>query len=321
MQAQPIEHQTEKNRLVEDVWDAILNDKWMWVVTWGKPRCGKTTLKMKLAFEVYKDWDKVLRAFIFNLSGLLYKLDSGEPERIYTRNMLHNRIPLLIYDDFGAHSNKAATQYDTSWDMFKGGFDVLATKVSVLIASMVDPTEPTFQIAQKYTHELYVFEGRNEERVYKYDEVNWQQDFKGWKARKRKSWIETNTFSEVPLDVYKQYDEMRMSLVDEVQQRIKDAMGDSLIEGILKRITPEDIGLLKILKEKGSVTREHLRDHLFEDADHKYKESLIRCKARSLALPIRHEGVTTYRYDITDLGLQVLDAVANKDAGKASQKT
>jgi len=292
-----------KPALVRDIWDAILNDKWMWIVVWGKPRCGKTTLQMQTAYEVYKDWDKVLKSFVWNLSGLLYKMDKGEPELVPTLNKLHMRIPILLYDDWGAHSNKAETQYDRAWDIFKGGFDVLGTKIAVLMASMVDPTEPTFQIGQKYTHEVFI----PERGVYKYDEVDWQQDYRGWKPRKKKDWIETNTFVEVPLDVYKQYDEMRMSLVDDVTQRIKDAMADTLIDKTIKRLQPIDKKLLEIIQKKGMVCAKTIRDKYGE----KIREAIIRCKARSLIVPVR-KG-TSYWYDITDLGLEVLQSLNSSD--------
>ena len=58
-----------KNRLVADIWDAILNDKWMWVPVWGEQRTGKTTIQMQCSYAVYNDWDKVLQSFVFNLSG------------------------------------------------------------------------------------------------------------------------------------------------------------------------------------------------------------------------------------------------------------
>jgi hypothetical protein len=56
------------------------------------------------------------------------------------------RVPALNWDDFGAYSNKAVTQYQEAWDHFKGGFDILGTKLGVMVATMVDPLEPTFQI-------------------------------------------------------------------------------------------------------------------------------------------------------------------------------
>lgn len=64
---------------------------------------------MDLAFNVYKDWDQVLAAFVYNLMGLLYKMEHGIPCRIVTRNGLHDRVPILMPDDLGAHGNKAKT--------------------------------------------------------------------------------------------------------------------------------------------------------------------------------------------------------------------
>jgi replication-associated recombination protein RarA len=36
-------------RVVRDVWHAILEDEWMNIVVWGKPRTGKTTVQMVVA--------------------------------------------------------------------------------------------------------------------------------------------------------------------------------------------------------------------------------------------------------------------------------
>lgn len=292
-------------RIVQDIWDAILNDKWMWIVVWGKPRTGKTTVQMQLAYAVYKDWEKVLRSFAWTLSGLLYKMEKGEPERIWTYNKLHNRIPLLIYDDWGAHSNKAETQYEKAWDIFKGGFDVLGTEVAVIVASMVTPDEPTFQIASKFTHEIYI----PTRGVYKYDEIDWSQDYHGWKPTRRKQWIETQNFCESPSDVYKQYDEQRMALVQDVKQRIKDAIVESGIESTLKRLQPIDVELMSLMNQKGQIPY-----RAFTELDPKYKEALIRCKARNLVVPVRKHD--NYWYDLTDFGAEVLKAVQqSKDQG------
>jgi len=286
----------KKPAIIHDIWNAILNDLWMWVVVWGSQRCGKTSFKMQVAYEVYKDWDKVLQSFVFNLSGLLYKMDKGEPERVPTLNKLHMRVPIILFDDWGGSSNKAYTQYDKSWDIFKGGFDLLGTKLSVLMASMVDPAEPTYQLQQKYTHEIFI----TKRGVYKYDRVVWGQDFSGWKPRKRKEWVETNYFEPVPDDVYKQYDEMRLSLVDEMEQRIKDSMVETQTEAILKRLQSSDLELMQLLLKHGPIDKHYKLDKLPE----KYREALIRCKARNLIIPIR-KG-TTYWYDVTDLGLEAL---------------
>ncbi len=267
---------------------------------------------MQIAHAVYKDWDKVLQSFVFNLGGLLYKLDKGEPERIPTSNKLHLRVPLVIYDDFGGQSNKAETQHDLSWDVFKGGFDLLGTQVAVILASMVDPTEPTFQIMQKYTHELFL----PQRGVYKYDKVVWNQDYKGWKPRKSKDWIETNHFLPIPRDVYLQYDEMRLSLVEEMKQRIQDAIADSRTDQILKRLPEVDIKLMEVIQARGPTYYEKICEEVGADS----KEALIRCKARSLIVPVRKES-GYYKYDLTDLGYEILDALKKeKSPSQPSQK-
>jgi hypothetical protein len=294
---------SSKPRIVEDVWRIILDDKWMWCVVWGEQRTGKTSLQMQIAQAVYKDWDKVLQCFVFNLGGLLYKLDKGQPERIPTLNKLHFRVPLIIYDDFGGQSNKAETQHDPAWDIFKGGFDLLGTQVAVILASMVDPTEPTFQIMQKYTHELFL----PSRGVYKYDKVIWNQDYKGWKPRKTKEWIETNNFLPVPMDVYRQYDEMRLSLVDEMKQRIQDAIAESRTDQLLKRMLDSDVKLLETIQARGPTYYEKIAEEVGADA----KEALIRCKSRSLIVPVRKDS-GYYKYDLTDLGYEILDALKKK---------
>jgi ABC-type lipoprotein export system ATPase subunit/GNAT superfamily N-acetyltransferase len=281
----------------------------MWCVVWGEQRTGKTSLKMQIAYAVYHDWDKVLQSFVFNLGGLLYKINKGEPERTPTLNKLHMRVPIILYDDFGGQSNKAETRYNPAWDIFKGGFDVLGTQVAVIMASMVDPAEPTFQLMQKYTHELFV----PSRGVYKYDRVIWNQDYKGWRPRRSKDWIETNNFKPVPIDVYKQYDEMRLSLVDEMHQRIQDAICESRTEQILKRLLDADVKLLETIQIRGPTYYEKIMEEVGPDC----KDALIRCKARSLIVPIRKES-GYYKYDLTDLGYQILDAIKK---GKAQPVT
>jgi hypothetical protein len=100
-----------------------------------------------LKLEEEGDIAKAYLEAIPNVS--VYELQKGIPERVPTRNGLHMRVPLLIWDDFGAHSNKAKTQHERGWDTFKGAFDTLGTKLGVLLANMVNPTEPTQQTSKQ----------------------------------------------------------------------------------------------------------------------------------------------------------------------------
>jgi hypothetical protein len=292
----------DKIPLLRDIWEAILEDKWMWIVCWGQPRTGKTTVLLNVAYDVYQDWDNVLQSVVFNLNGILYKMKKGEPCRLPTLNGLHSRVPLILPDDFGAQCNKAKTQHNLSWDIFKGAFDTLGTKVAVLMASMGNPSEATQQIQEKYTHEIYI-ENRGHA---KYDRVIWQQNFCGWQARQNKTWVHEFDFDNVPKDVYKEYDEMRTGLVDELFQQIDDAQIEDEGSKVFKRLTDEDVHLLEILASKGQLPK----DWFYKPENEKYKETLKRCKARNMIVPVRRE--TNYWYDLTDFGYNMLTLIQQK---------
>ena len=285
-------------RVVHDMWDAILGDSWMNIVIWGKPRTGKTTVQMKLAFAVLKDWDLVLQSFVYNLADILYHIKNGVPTRILTQNGLHIRVPFIMPDDWGAHGNKAKTQHEPAMDIFKGAMDVYGTKVAIFLSSMGNPNALTQQLQEKYTHEIFV-PAKGEA---KYDAIDWQQNFAGWQPRRKKSWQDTFDFDMVPLDVYKQYDENRMSLVEELNQLIEDAMVDGESFRLLKRLDQTDLALLAKLRDDGMIHRDWFK----KPENKKFGEILQRCKARSLIVPIVKPGTEQYYYDATDFGLEVL---------------
>jgi hypothetical protein len=299
----PSKEQLDKSiPLVRDIWNAILDDAWMWIVVWGQPRTGKTTIQLKSGFWVYGDWDLVLQAFVFNLNGILYKMKRGEPCRLPTLNGLHFRVPILFPDDFGAQCNKAKTQHEPAWDIFKGAFDTLGTKVAVLMASMGSPSGATQQIQEKYTHEIYL----DHRGHAKYDKVKWQQNFNGWQARQDKTWVHEWEFERVPEDVYKEYDEMRLSLVDELFQQIDDAQIEN--EGLktFRRLNSGDVELIELMHQKGEVPWAWFS----QPENEKWKEILKRCKARGIVVPVRHG--TAYWYDLTDFGYNMLTLIQSK---------
>jgi len=298
-----------KIQLFEDVRNAVDHDGYMWLVIWGPPRCSKTTLAGWILHSLYKDWDKVLSAFGYNLSDIMYKIQHGLPERWPTLNGLHMRVPGLNWDDFGAQSNKAVTQHDESFDHFKGGFDVLGTKIGVLVATMVDPLEPTLQLQSKYTHEIQIL-GKG---IYKYDRVDWKQDYRGWRPRIKKTFIEQNEFDPWPDKVYKQYDATRMELCDVVFQNIEDAISVGQVGWVLRVAKTIDFDLLTLIDEKGPIFYRDL-----ESLGKGFKRCLTRCKARRLVTPL-HQGKGYFKYDMTPLGRDVLSAHLESQTSQESQ--
>jgi predicted transcriptional regulator with HTH domain len=167
---------------------------------------------------------------------------------------------------------------------------------------MGNPSEATQQIQEKYTHEVYL-ETRGHA---KYDKVQWQQNYCGWQARQNKTWVHEFEFDHVPKDVYKEYDEMRTSLVDELFQQIDDAQIENEGLKVFKRLTDEDVKLLELFKTKGQLSRSWIN----EPENEKWKEVLKRCKARNMVVPIRKD--TAYWYDLTDFGYNMLTMIEAK---------
>jgi len=290
--------------LIRDVYHAIYEDEWMWVSIWGEPRTGKSTLGLLILYYVYKDWNKVLNSIAFSLNQVLYKIQNGIPELWPTRNGLHMRIPVLLWDDYGAHSNKAKTQYQRSWDVFKGSFDTLGTKIGVLMATMLSPNEATQQIAERYTHEIWC----PTRGVYKYDRWRQQQDYRGFKSRGTKEWLDEQEFGQVPFEVFKQYDEMRQSLADEALVSIMDTIVETETDIVIKRLVPVDYKFMQLILERGPLSEYILKKEFGSEG----RTIVTRLKARSVIVP-KEVSKDNYSYDLTDLGLEILRTRETKE--------
>lgn len=299
------------NVLIRDIRRAIDNDEYMWIVVWGPARTGKSTLCLLILYWIYRSWDKVLDAIVFDLNQLMYKLKRGVPERWWTKNHLHNRVPCVVWDDFATRSGKAKTQHEVAWDYFKGAFDAMGTKLGVLIANMVSPTSPTQQLTEKYTHEIWVpYRGHA-----KYDAIRQQQDYRGFRQRSTKDWITEFDFGEVPISKFKLYDEQRCSLADEVFVAIEDVMATTETEFIMKRLQPMDINLLQLIEKNGPIPSYSVPKELGKDA----KDAVVRLKARGLIVPKR-TSTRHYSYDTTDLGATILKVLREKKQEELEEK-
>lgn len=308
----------DEPRIVRDFWNIVNMDKYAWIPVWGEGRCGKTSLAMALMYKIYGNWNDVLNAIVFNLSQLIYKLRHGQPRLFPTvRKPVHMRVPVLLIDDFAAQCGKAKTQHEKSWDLFKGSFDTLGTRVGILLATMIEPTSPTEQLLLKYTHEVrievtYDKKTGKEKRTYKYDKCKRQQDYKGWKHRQKKSWIEVQDFDPIPLDVYEQYDEMRLALVDETFVAIEDSMVFDTVERAVKRMEPIHYQILRFMKTVGMVNHHRLKKEFGEPG----LKAMSWLKSYGLAVPVR-KGKAYYNYDITALGTDVLKEADTQPSQKS----
>jgi len=299
--AKPEEERTTPQYYI-DIWNTILDDSWMHPVHWGKPRKGKTSSTFWAGYDVYEDWDHVLQSTVFILPGLLQKMQKGVPHTIQTLNGLHHRVPFILGDDWAANNNKATTQYLQTWDIFKGAFDTLGTKMAVFAITLNNPSGITDQLQAKYTHEIFV-EHRG---IAKYDTSDWKQNYKSWQAMQSKVWLQTYKFKEVPKDVYKEYDELRKNLVDELFQKMLDSMIENEGMRTFKRLNTEDVDFIEIMVTKGMVSN----DWINKSENEKYKEVLTRCKSRSIVIPVRRNS--SYWYELTDFGYELYKLIQLK---------
>jgi hypothetical protein len=298
---QTVEDWDKLPQVVKDIDKIIYDDRWMFGIVWGKQRAGKSNLCLKLAYQVYKDWDDVLGCVVFQLMDALIYLNEGRPKRVPTKNGLHNRVPLIIWDDAGAHGNKANNKDSPVFHVAKGLWDTLGTRGACILANMPRPNELTQQLTEKITHELYV----ESPGVAKYDIVEWGQDFRGWQANLRKDWVQRFSFSQVPTDVYKQYSEMRDALVDELYTVIQDMMANSQTEAVIKRLDETDAQLLRLIEGRGSISQQWFYDN---PEYNKLRERISGNKGRGLILTSR--GPTKhYQYELTPFGRHVLGAI------------
>lgn len=291
--------------VVQDMLNAIDDDRYMWLCIWGEPRTGKSMLALLILYWIYKDWKKVLNAITFNLSQTVYKIKHNLPELWPTRNQLHMRIPALLWDDFGAHSNKASTQHEPAWDKFKGGFDVLGTRLGILMATMVEPTEPTQQLQNKYTHEIWIYQRGHA----KYDRYHVQQDYRGFRTRGRKTWLDDFEFDPIPDEIFKEYDQMRQALADEVLISIEDTMIESHLDYLVKRLEPMDYQLMKMIRDYGPVYHKKVYEELGQNQG---KKVLTRLKSRGVISPVRDPKTGYSKYDMNEIGFEILKTLATK---------
>jgi predicted transcriptional regulator len=95
---------------------------------------------------------------------------------------------------------------------------------------------------------------------------------------------------------------MRCGLADEVLLSINETMATIQVEAIVKRIQRIDMDILDLIRRVGPT----YYTNITYSVEGEIKEAIIRLKSRGLIVPRREES-GYYKYDITELGFNVLD--------------
>ena len=288
----------EQSQLFKDIRNAIYDDGYIFGIIHGPPRCSKSTLGLHCGYSVYEDWPKTLGATVFNLASVIQRMKDGKPEKWPTSNGLHERVPYVLWDDFAVNGgNKAVSQHSLAWDEFKAAFDVLGTKIGVLMLTAVDAGSATQQLQGKYNLEVFL----TTKGKYKYDKVHWKQDYTGFRVMMKKECIEYGQFEPLPMAIYKEYDELRKDLTDQAFVRLEDAMANDTLDQLMKLLKPSDIKLIRLIDNLGPINYNTAKDNLGDD----YKLTLTRCKARSIIIPT-NLGNNNYKLDLSSIGRDII---------------
>lgn len=108
------------------------NDGFTGAIIYGKQRIGKSSYAMQIGYDIYKNWDDVVKYTFFKLDDLISFLKN--------LTATHGYIPYMIVDDAGVHLSKH-TYYSNRMDaqFLSNLFDVVGVAVKSIVFTTPDP--------------------------------------------------------------------------------------------------------------------------------------------------------------------------------------
>lgn len=201
---------------------AAKEGKYATVSIWGEQGSGKSNRLLQQGYWVYQDWDKVLKNLVFKPLDLKAKLKSIPKG---------TRYPWIGWDDVGVHyTNMAFKTKVEEYEAIDAVWTSLRVKCSVVSITIPNITRLAKNLKDNVSHE--VFMGPNQmEQVQRIVRL---QSFNRLDAETFKVLIEGPRpfiLFDVPLDVFNEYNEMRLELTEEALDLMDDAVGPEDTEG------------------------------------------------------------------------------------------
>ena len=226
------------------------------VAMWGELGSGKSNLCLQLAYVIYRDWDIVLSRVCVNRADLL---------NLYrTVREKFERIPLVILDDVTTMLPRSLWQEDRElYTLFQKFLGVVRPKISGLIVNLPDLSWLHESLFEVMNFEVNVTPNQKYQVQRFYREVD---PFHNQKVKFMKILVEYSDFKleDVPKDVYKEYFEKRVTMIDDVTEKLEAKLGaevegqvpeidkvsanQGLKENIVYNVGDEDFGIYKCAK-------------------------------------------------------------------------
>ena len=199
---------------------------WENTVVWGKQGGGKSNLALQFGYEVYQDWDVVLRRLVLQqMDAVSFYKETRAAGR---------RMPWIGLDDITTIFPKQL------WFLSRKKFILLqqfiATvrmRFSNIVSTTPLPQNLISSLAENVTFEIVVFPSHS----YMVERYAWLPSAeKAVVSNLRKILVEYTSFdlAEVPTDVWNQYEEKRWLITDEIVKEMEES-------GDLDKVGTEDM--------------------------------------------------------------------------------
>jgi len=114
----------------EKIWYAWKHMGFIGILVYGVQGAGKTSFALKLGYNIYRDWDKVLELCIFDIREFIDLIENYK-----------GRIPYVIIDDAGVWFSKYWFWRDVHYvDYVSALLQLIRVKVSCLVLTTTSPS-------------------------------------------------------------------------------------------------------------------------------------------------------------------------------------
>ena len=186
-------------RLTNLIDDSIYNNKHNVICVWGELGKGKTTLALQLLYSIYKDWDVVLKHCLFTFWEIKDALKKLVIER--------ERSPMLVWDDLAVYFHRSLIQYmHPDVRDFFSKYNFIRTYLANMILTTPSIDFVPRQLLAFMTCDVWATRRGKAD----FDRALVVRNFRGKTKTRTKNYDGYDvTWTKLPKDVYREYEDMR----------------------------------------------------------------------------------------------------------------
>lgn len=185
-------------------------------VIYGKQRLGKSMYALKVGYDIYEDWDKVLENTIFTMKDVVKTIGNAVKS--------DSVIPYLIWDDSGVYGSKYTffTNKKTTL-LLQGLFDVVGTAVKGFVMTTPNSGNLLKSIREYQFYRIKIIKANSrQDRIAKgYSTDQWPSG-----TLRMHNDFEDHYNNIIPDDVYQRYIKTRKDYLRDSLKNLDDVLRD-----------------------------------------------------------------------------------------------